>query len=240
MARILVVDDEKRWRIQLSQTLQRSGHTVYTAGTLADAERILRTQPCQIALLDIDLDGSGLAGDGGQLFDLLCCEYPTIPVVAVTGAELSLQDVRNLFVECRIKDFVTKGDLNITTFRKRIDQILSSPSPGVVEPQAQRGLLETPIDPNDPPIGLIRALLHAAFSAPELGRFCLDRKRFRPICDQFAAAQGLAERVDQVLEYCRTHLLWDELLAAVEKANPAQYAAFTGQLSGPTTPTEGH
>jgi hypothetical protein len=79
-------------------------------------------------------------------------------------------------------------------------------------------------------IAVIRELLQAAFNPQTLHRFCLDRPLLKPIVDQFGPGQGEDDMVDEVLDYCETQLLWDELLAAVEEDNPRQYARFKVQL----------
>lgn len=87
--------------------------------------------------------------------------------------------------------------------------------------------------PTNPPIGAVRDLLLAAFTHRTLPRFCLDHPHFRPVQDQFSAADGLADQVDKLIEYCATYLLWPELLAAVAQANPNQYALFARRVSAP-------
>lgn len=79
-------------------------------------------------------------------------------------------------------------------------------------------------------VGIIRELLLAAFKAEELYRFCYDRSLFRPIVDRFGPDHGLDKRVDQVIEYCETQCLFDDLLRDVEQANPRQYARFEPQI----------
>ena len=79
-------------------------------------------------------------------------------------------------------------------------------------------------------LATVRELLLAAFTSETLRRFCSDRSVFRPVVDEFARDHGRADMVDEVLEYCRTQLLWDELLAEVQQVNPRQYRLFEPQL----------
>ena len=79
-------------------------------------------------------------------------------------------------------------------------------------------------------IPAVRELLLAAFSAETLLRFCQDRSLFQPALVRFGPRHGLDDLVDEVIEYCQTQLLWDELLGEVEKANPRQYARFEDRL----------
>lgn len=88
-------------------------------------------------------------------------------------------------------------------------------------------------DPQSYSIAAIRELLLAAFSPEELRRFCQDRPPFRAIVYRFGPGHGLDDMVDEVIDYCRTRLLWDELLAEVKDENPQQYARLASELDGP-------
>jgi tetratricopeptide (TPR) repeat protein len=79
-------------------------------------------------------------------------------------------------------------------------------------------------------LATIRKLLLAAFTAEDLRRFCQDRPLFRPIVAMFGPGHGFKDMVDRVIDYCETHLLWDEFLAAVKEENPRQYARFEAKL----------
>lgn len=81
-------------------------------------------------------------------------------------------------------------------------------------------------------VGAIRRLLLAAFTPQELARFCQDEAPFRPVVAYFGPGQGLVDMVDRLVDYCRTRALWEELLAAVKRANPAQYDRFAAQIGG--------
>jgi len=79
-------------------------------------------------------------------------------------------------------------------------------------------------------ISAIRELLLAAFTSETLHRFCLDRPLFQPVVAEFGAGQGLADMADEVISFCRTQLLFDDLLAEVSRLNPRQYARFEPSL----------
>lgn len=89
-----------------------------------------------------------------------------------------------------------------------------------------------PIDPDNPPFALLRELLIAAFTSETLHRFCYDRPDFRPVVNQISPDHGLDDMVDRLLVYCEKNLLWDELLAGVQKASPRQYDRFAPRLAG--------
>ncbi len=79
-------------------------------------------------------------------------------------------------------------------------------------------------------LAAIRELLQAAFTAETLRRFCLDRPTFRPVTAEFGPGHGLDDMVDRVIDYCETHLLWQEFLAEVERENPRQYGRYERKL----------
>jgi hypothetical protein len=86
------------------------------------------------------------------------------------------------------------------------------------------------VDPDQPPIRVIRELLEKAFDPDGLRRFCQDRPDFRELTNRFGSRSGLNAMVDEVIDHCRTDLLWDELLAEVAGENPRQYARFEPEL----------
>ena len=88
------------------------------------------------------------------------------------------------------------------------------------------------IDPDNPPIAAIRELLLIVFNPEDLRRFCQDRSIFQPLVARFGPGHGLDDMVDRVIDYCRTQLLWDELLAEVAKSSPRHYARFEPRLRG--------
>lgn len=75
-------------------------------------------------------------------------------------------------------------------------------------------------------IAAIRRLLTSAFMPEELRRFCQDRSHFASVLPCFGPGMGLDDMVAEVIDYCQTRLLWDELLVAVKEVNPRQYARF--------------
>ena len=78
--------------------------------------------------------------------------------------------------------------------------------------------------------GAIRELLLAAFTANELPRFCRDRLLLRPIVGRFGPKYNLEDMAAEVIDYCETQHLLDELLSQVREANPRQYARFESRL----------
>ena len=83
MANVLYVDDEDAIRRAVSAWLTRRGHTVHTAGTLADARDLLVSQAIDGAFIDIWLG----AESGLELQDWIEEHRPELShrIVFVTG-----------------------------------------------------------------------------------------------------------------------------------------------------------
>jgi hypothetical protein len=104
------------------------------------------------------------------------------------------------------------------------------PPPPPEEPDVQQLLAGIRIDPDDPPYGVLRELLSAAFEPEDLRRFLEVRRDFRPVLARVGPDVGLARIIDELLSYCRTHLLWDDLLTELAGERPKQVARFAGRL----------
>lgn len=79
--RILVVDDHSEVLDLLKRALGRDDHVVFTALTVAEARRVVATEPLDLVVLDLGLpDGSGQA---------LCCELRAsrhdMPILVLTA-----------------------------------------------------------------------------------------------------------------------------------------------------------
>lgn len=79
-------------------------------------------------------------------------------------------------------------------------------------------------------LAAIRALLVTAFTPETLYRFCFDRPLFRPVINSFGRGHSLNDMIDVIFKYCRTRLLWNELLDAVEEDNPRQFAYYAPMM----------
>lgn len=78
--RILILDDDALIRTVLSDRLERAGHTVAVAASLAEARALLRTSVPDLALLDMKLPD----GDGTDLLPELIGELD-VPVIMMTA-----------------------------------------------------------------------------------------------------------------------------------------------------------
>ncbi|MCX6029944.1 MAG: SIR2 family protein [Chloroflexi bacterium] len=76
----------------------------------------------------------------------------------------------------------------------------------------------------------IRDLLNAAFNDEELTTLCFDT--FRPVYEDFATGMSKGQKVQRLLDYCIRQEQVDDLLAAVQRANPRKYEQYERKLKG--------
>jgi hypothetical protein len=76
----------------------------------------------------------------------------------------------------------------------------------------------------------LRDLLSAAFNDEELTTLCFDH--FRPVYEDFAGGMSKGQKIQRLLDYCIRYEQVEALLAAAQKANPAQYRRFESSLRG--------
>jgi len=87
---ILVVDDEPLIRVLAKRFLERSGYKAMEAGSGAEALRVLRQQPCNIALLLTDIVMPGISGI--ELAQEAHALQPALPVIFLSGYSSRLAD----------------------------------------------------------------------------------------------------------------------------------------------------
>jgi two-component system response regulator PilR (NtrC family) len=110
---VLVVDDEPDICELLSITLQRMELNPRTANTLAAAQRLLKTEPFDLCLTDMQLPD----GDGLELVEWMQQYTPTVPVAVITAHGNMETAVRALKVGAF--DFVSKP-LDLAGLRKLV------------------------------------------------------------------------------------------------------------------------
>jgi hypothetical protein len=67
----------------------------------------------------------------------------------------------------------------------------------------------------------------------DLRRFLRDHREFETVLRLVSEGAGLRDHVDELIAYCESRLLFEELLAAVQEENPRQYERFESQLRVP-------
>ncbi|MDP9064925.1 MAG: sigma-54 dependent transcriptional regulator, partial [Pseudomonadota bacterium] len=110
---VLIVDDEPDLCELLSITLQRMNIEPHSAGTLADAQRLLAAQRYDLCLTDMQLTD----GDGLQLVKWIQQHAPSVPVAVITAHGNMETAVRAL--KLGAFDFVSKP-LDLAGLRKLV------------------------------------------------------------------------------------------------------------------------
>jgi hypothetical protein len=75
-------------------------------------------------------------------------------------------------------------------------------------------------------IAAIRTLLRNSFTAKDLWRFCQTRPALEPILAHFSPGHSLEDMIDVVTEYCRTRMLFPELLSEIRSYDPKQFEIY--------------
>ena len=87
MNRILVVDDEKSITFALRQYFLQAGYSVDCALTCEEALSLLAANEYSVAIIDIELRGSGNGSDGLNLAAFIRSHAPLTPVIILTALE---------------------------------------------------------------------------------------------------------------------------------------------------------
>ena len=88
--RILVVDDDAAIRTVIGQALRRKGHDVATAGTLAEAQRVLASTLPEVLITDVVLPD----GDGLDFVPRILAQHPRLPVIVLSAQDTLSTAVR--------------------------------------------------------------------------------------------------------------------------------------------------
>jgi len=88
--RVLVVDDDAAIRTVVREALRRDGHSVETAGSLAELKRAMKSFDPQVLVTDVILpDGNGL-----DMVPELLADYPSMPVIVLSAQNTFTTAVR--------------------------------------------------------------------------------------------------------------------------------------------------
>ena len=80
MAHILIVDDDAAFRESLGETLHDLGHTVLQAGTTSAGLHRLRTEPVEVAIVDLRMPG-----EDGLVFLRKAADISPVPCIMLTA-----------------------------------------------------------------------------------------------------------------------------------------------------------
>ncbi|MEO5572834.1 MAG: response regulator [Bacteroidia bacterium] len=80
---VLVIDDEKDIRENISSILKKQGYVAVTADNVGEASNLIRTKKWDIIISDIMIPHLG----GFELVDLIKEVSPKTPVIVITGMD---------------------------------------------------------------------------------------------------------------------------------------------------------
>jgi len=114
MTRVLIVDDQPAFRRVLGQLLTQAGLTVSgEAGDIPEAEALVRTNPPDLAVVDVRLPGvDGLAGTAR-----LKALSPDLRVILVSAHLNHAGILQNAAREAGAEAFVPKDELDLEVVR---------------------------------------------------------------------------------------------------------------------------
>ena len=123
--KILVVEDKKDWRDILEECLVEEGFEVDTVSNSQEAKTILKTGGYLVATVDMNLNDADSLREGQYLLRHIQRHYPAIQCIVVSGEQLTNKEIRNLFREYEVYDFMGKGtDFDYVEFVEMVAQAL--------------------------------------------------------------------------------------------------------------------
>lgn len=104
---VLVVDDERSLRQQLTRDLKALGYEALEADSADAARRLLDTQAVDAVILDLLLDGED---DGFQLLGWIRERRPRLPVSVLSAARTASAHIRRAY-ELGASSYFVKGNI---------------------------------------------------------------------------------------------------------------------------------
>ena len=137
----LIVDDDLDWQRYLKKTCEDAGYGVEIVATLGAALDSISDRQYSVCILDMNLDDSSIGKwanfEGKQFLDYIKSAVIDLEVIVVSGFT-SQTDVRNLFKNYNIHDFVFKRDYS----PRKVKQILLDLDKHVIERLIESGETE--------------------------------------------------------------------------------------------------
>ena len=117
MPRLLMVDDERDIQHLYAAELEEDGYEVITAGNAKDAARLLQTQPFDLVVLDIQMEGES----GLHLLQRIVKEKENLPVILCTAFSCFKDDFSSWLADAYV---VKSSDLSV--LKQEIRRVLES------------------------------------------------------------------------------------------------------------------
>ena len=123
--KLLIVEDDRGLADGITFSMERDGHTVFAAGTIADARRVFEKEKPDAVLLDLNLpDGDGMD---------FCREIRAVsrtPILMLTARDMETDEVQGLLSGA--DDYLTKP-FSLAVLKARLDAVLRRSTGGMDE-----------------------------------------------------------------------------------------------------------
>lgn len=138
--RILIIDDSKKWGRTLGELVDQSEMLYDVCLDRFEATDKLSRESYKLVLLDICLHGGKITIQDQILWAFLQENYPGLPVIAVSGRDLSPERVWSL-TRWGFVDFIDKRTIDIDKFKKNIQDHMLSPGIKTPKPKGKKAIL---------------------------------------------------------------------------------------------------
>jgi two-component system response regulator (stage 0 sporulation protein F) len=115
---ILVVEDEEKMRELIRRILERARYTVTAAAHGREALKLFQERPVDVAITDLLMPEM----DGFQLIRELTARWPSIRIIAISGADMRLEMARRLGAKAVLRKPISGARLVQT-----VEQVLANP-----------------------------------------------------------------------------------------------------------------
>lgn len=126
--KILIIEDDKKWRKRLKLILEKEGYAVSTVSNFAGARDILGS--CTFDLVTVDICLSEPGDDEAEIgpeWEILLSLIGRSRGLVISGYATPKR-VRDAFKQHQVIDFIEKGCFNFQDFREIVRQVLSRES----------------------------------------------------------------------------------------------------------------
>lgn len=165
--RILIVEDDSDWRENiLRRSLEKSGeeYVVVTAATYEEALGWLEQGQFTLVTMDISLVDSKLSKPGLDLADYIANFCESTKIIVVSGSEMSMKEMRDLFKECEIFDFFEKTGFSRRKFIESVKKAVESSAGADVEVAIEKPTFSR--EPGRDDLGIEKIKILVVFANP--------------------------------------------------------------------------